>query len=70
MKTSNGMLSQLERVETNLLTAFHKCLSPVEMRQRTHSAPLRAIELEMESLQDRVTKLEVARRSRETRARP
>ena len=50
--------AQLERVETKLLTAFHKWASPLEMRQRTHSAALRAIDVEMEALDDRVKKLE------------
>ena len=50
--------SELERVETNLLTEFHKWASPVEARQRSHTAALRAFDLEMESLSDRVQKLE------------
>jgi uncharacterized protein YPO0396 len=49
---------QLERVETSLLTAFHKWASPMEMRQRTHAAALRALDLELESLDDRAKKLE------------
>ena len=49
---------ELERVETSLLTEFHKWASPVEMRQRTHSAALRAIDMELEALDDRVQKLE------------
>lgn len=49
---------QLERVETNLLTEFHKWASPAEARSRTISAALRAIDLEMEALSDRVKKLE------------
>ena len=49
---------QLEKVETTLLTEFHKWASPTEARQRTVSAALRAIDLEMESLSDRVKKLE------------
>jgi len=49
---------QLERVETALLTEFHKWASPVEMRVRSHSAALRAIDLELESVNDRVKKLE------------
>jgi hypothetical protein len=49
---------QLERIETNLLTEFHKWASPVEMRQRTHSAVLRAVDVEIEALDDRVQKLE------------
>lgn len=48
----------LERVETALLTEFHKWASPAEMRARTHAAALRAIDLEMESLTERVQKLE------------
>jgi hypothetical protein len=50
--------AQLERVETALLTEFHKWASPVEMRVRSHSAALRALDLEQEALADRVTKLE------------
>jgi hypothetical protein len=51
-------LAQLERVETKLLTAFHKWASPVEMRLRSHSAALRAMDLEVEAVSERVTKLE------------
>jgi septal ring factor EnvC (AmiA/AmiB activator) len=50
--------ANLERVETNLLTEFHKWASPQEARQRTHTATLRAIDLEMEYLSDRIGKLE------------
>jgi len=49
---------QLEHVETTLLTEFHKWASPLEARQRTHSAALRALDLEMEQMDDRVKKLE------------
>jgi hypothetical protein len=49
---------QLEHVETTLLTKFHKWASPLEARQRTHSAALRAFDLEMEQMDDRVKKLE------------
>jgi len=48
----------LERVETTLLTEFHKWASPAEARARTHTATLRAIDLEMESITERVEKLE------------
>ncbi|HEY3457119.1 MAG TPA: hypothetical protein VGK64_21250 [Bryobacteraceae bacterium] len=41
---------RLEKVETTLLTEFHKWASPLEARQRTHAAAFRAIDLEMESL--------------------
>ena len=47
-----------ERVETKLLTEFHKSASPAEARNRTISAALRAIDLEMEALADRVGALE------------
>ena len=55
-----GMASKqdLERVETNLLTAFHQWASPMEMRQRTHAAALRAIDAEIEYHEDRIKKLE------------
>jgi hypothetical protein len=48
----------LERVETALLTEFHKWASPVDMRARSQTAMLAAIDLEMEVLRDRVQKLE------------
>lgn len=48
----------LERVETNLLTEFHKWASPADARARTHTAAIRAIDLEMEALTERVQKLE------------
>jgi hypothetical protein len=47
-----------EQVETMLLTEFHKWASPAEARSRTISAALRAIDLEMEAIDDRVKKLE------------
>ncbi len=40
--------ARIEKTETALLTEFHKWASPVEMRQRTHAAALRAIDAEME----------------------
>jgi len=49
---------QLEQTETRLLSEFHKWASPIELRVRSHSAALRAMDVEMESLQDRVKKLE------------
>ena len=52
---------QLEGVETRLLTEFHKWASPVELRQRSHAAALRALDIEMESLSDRIKNLEDAR---------
>jgi hypothetical protein len=52
------ILDQLERVETSLLTEFHKWASPVEMRVRSHAAAIRAIDVEVESLGDRMKKIE------------
>lgn len=55
---------ELEAMETKILTAFHKWASPVDMRQRSHSATLRALDVEMESLSDRVKQLEGPKESR------
>jgi len=49
---------QLERVETKLLTEFHRWASPIELRVRSYSAALRAMDVEMEAAQDRIKKLE------------
>ena len=49
---------QLERVETRLLTEFHKWASPVELRARSHAAVLRAMDAETEALSDRVKHIE------------
>jgi len=49
---------RMEAMETKILTAFHKWASPVDMRQRSHAATLRALDVEMESLSDRVKHLE------------
>ena len=35
---------RLEKVETTLPTEFHKWASPVELRQRSHAAVLRALD--------------------------
>jgi hypothetical protein len=52
------LLAAIERVETSLLTEFHKWASPLEMRVRSHSTAIRASDLEMEALTERVDKLE------------
>lgn len=39
--------ARVEKTETTLLTEFDRWASPVEMRQRTHAAVLRAIDTEM-----------------------
>jgi hypothetical protein len=49
---------QLKRVQTTLLTEFHPWASPLEMRVRSHAATLRALDLEVEALSDRVNRLE------------
>ena len=49
---------RLEKVETTFLTEFHKWVSPVELRQRSHAAALRALDAEVESLSDRLKNLE------------
>ena len=53
-----ALLERIERVETTLLTEFHKWASPVELRARSHAAALRAMDAEIESLGDRVKRLE------------
>jgi hypothetical protein len=40
--------AKIERVETTLVTEFHKWASPAEARARTHSAALRAVDLELD----------------------
>jgi hypothetical protein len=57
-KVEERFAERLEQVETKLLTEFHKWASPVEMRVRSHSAALRAMDVEVEAVADRVTKLE------------
>lgn len=52
------MSERMERVETSLLTEFHKWASPFEARMRSHTAVLRALDEEHELLADRVSKLE------------
>ena len=54
----NWILEQLRAVETSLLTEFHKWAAPSDARSRSHAAALRAIDLEVEVLSDRVKKLE------------
>jgi hypothetical protein len=54
-----GLLQErLEKLETSLLTEFHKWASPVELRQRSHAAALRAHDAELESFSDRLKNLE------------
>ena len=58
MDTKFATKQDLERVETSLLTEFHKWASPAEARARTHTAAIRAIDVELESITERVQKLE------------
>jgi hypothetical protein len=48
----------LERVETSLLTEFHKWASPMEQRMRSHREILRTLDLEVQGLDERIAKLE------------
>lgn len=41
-KVEQRFAERLEKVETTLLTEFHKWASPIEMRQRSHAATIRA----------------------------
>jgi hypothetical protein len=50
--------AKIEKVETTLLTEFHKWASPAEIRGRTHAAVQHAIDLDMEISSDRVQKRE------------
>jgi hypothetical protein len=47
-----------ERVETTLLTEFHKWASPVEMRLRSHSSVLPTLDMDFEALSDRIKRIE------------
>lgn len=50
--------ARIEHVETALLTEFHKWASPMEMRVKSHSMVLRTLDMEIDSINERVTKLE------------
>ncbi len=52
------LTERIEKTETTLLTEFHRCASPVELRQRSRSAAMRAFDAELEAVSDRVTKIE------------
>jgi hypothetical protein len=58
LEDRSQITEQIRTVGTSLLTKFHKWASRSEARQRTHAAALRAIDLEMEALSERVSKLE------------
>jgi hypothetical protein len=48
----------LEAVETRLLTEFPKWASPTELRIQSHAQAIRAIDMELENVKERVSKLE------------
>jgi hypothetical protein len=49
-KIKQWIQERLGKVETTLLTDFHTWASPIELRQKSHAAALRAIDVEVESL--------------------
>lgn len=49
---------KIRDTETTLLTEFHKWARPAEMRSQGQNAKLRAFEVDLEYLAERVTKLE------------
>ena len=63
LEQKQEVLDRLEHIETKLLTEFFKWASPHEERLRSHSAVLRAFDVDLEWLRDRAKKLEDERRS-------
>jgi hypothetical protein len=53
--------AQIEATETKLLTAFHNWGSPVGQKLRSHREAIRAVDLEIEAIGNRVAKLEADR---------
>jgi hypothetical protein len=60
-KERGFLLAKIEKVETCLLTEFHKWASPTSARMNAHSAAIRALDAQQEYLEDRITKLEGGR---------
>jgi hypothetical protein len=59
MTQMEDRLSQrIEKVETSLLTEFHKWASPVESKLRTHRSWFYEVDAEVELLKERIKKLE------------
>lgn len=50
--------AQIERVETTLLTEFHKSASPAEMKLRSHATALRALDLQADETTDTLRRAE------------
>ena len=48
------LAERLEQMETRLLTEFHKWASPMDARVRSHTAAIRALDLEMEQVRDKL----------------
>ena len=57
-RSEERLAARIEHVETALLTEFHKWASPMEMRVKSPSTVLRALDMEIDSINERVTKLE------------
>jgi uncharacterized protein (DUF305 family) len=49
---------RIERMETRLLTEFHKWASPAEARMRTQRAYMHEFDMRVDQLADRIEKLE------------
>jgi len=56
--SEDRMTEQMRNIETTMLTEFQKWASPVEMRLKTHTATLRAVDAEIEYLSGRVKDIE------------
>jgi hypothetical protein len=48
----------IETTETKLLTGFHKWASPMELRVQSHATAIRVLDLELENVKERLSKLE------------
>ena len=52
---------RIERVETSLLTPFHKWSGPVDLRLQSHTLAIRALDLEAAAVKERLEALERGR---------
>ena len=52
------MLARMEKIETPLLTEFHKWAEPVASLLQSHTVALRTLDLELEVLKGRADTLE------------
>lgn len=48
----------IEATGTKLLTGFHKWASPMELRVQSHATAIRVLDLELENVKERLSKLE------------